>query len=240
MSDGAALPLDRAGEVPEVRHYAKLDTLPDGSVAGRWRRKADAEFEVWELPGGTVVRYRRKVRGRVVEDHLFDAAGGPLVTVTLDPARATLATVPAREIDLSAFAPRPVPGGTLGLPADAVPREGGGVSLPVLGGQLEVWTEPAADVLSDAWRDGLLAACGCRALDRATAWIDGRPGVRYRLLLPGPAREAVELWAVPLPEATWLLAFRAPAGDDAVAAVLPARALLPGAELGHQLSAASD
>jgi hypothetical protein len=230
MDDGATLLFAEAGEVPKEQLYAKLVVEGD-RVEGEWRRKRDAEFHLWELPTGTVVRWQRVVQGLVVEDHLLDAAGAPWVTLELGPAgplRAVVSAAPPIELDLAGWTPQPVPGGTMLLPAAPGERAGGGVTLEVLGGTLEVWTGAGDDVFSDAFGQGLAAGCGCAVLDRATSWIDGRPGVRYRLAVPGPHPEALDLWAVSGPEGTWVLTFRVPAAADAVEALLPARVLAAG------------
>lgn len=228
--DGADLQLAHPGEIPQERIYAKL--VDDGDrVSGQWRRRRVGEFHLSELPDGTVVRWKREVDGAVVEDHVNDAAGFPLVTVRLGesgPASATVSAVPPIELDLSGWTPETVPGGTLLLPAAPTERTGGGVQAMALGGLLEVWTEQPDDVFADAFGQGLAAGCGCAVLDRATAWIDGRPGVRYRLAVPGPAPEALDVWAVPVPDATWVLAFRVPAAGDPIPALLPARVLVAG------------
>lgn len=228
MDDVAAVPLAHPGEVPEERFYAKL--VPDGDrVRGQWRRQRNGEFHVWELPDGTVVRWQRVADDGVVEDHLNDAAGYPLVTVLLgDAPRATVSAVPPVDVDLAGWVEHPVPGGTMRLPSAPSARAAGGVEATALGGALEVWTEAADDVFADAFGQGLAAGCGCAVLDRATAWVGGRPGVRYRLAA-SPA-EAIDVWAVPVHEGTWVMAFRAP-GTDPVAALLPARALVAGVTL---------
>ena len=228
MEDGGAMVFAQAGEVPEERFYAKL--VQDGDrVSGEWKRKRDGEFHLWELADGTVVRWQRVVEEAVVEDHVNDAAGFPLVTVHLaEPARAVVSAVPPIEVDLSGWTSHPIPGGELRLPTAPVERAGGGITAEVLGGTVEVWTEGADDVFAEPFGQGLAAGCGCAVLDRATAWIDGRPGVCYRLAVPGPSPEAVDVWAVPVPDATWVLAFRVPATGDPVPALLAARVLAAG------------
>jgi hypothetical protein len=230
---GGNLPLVR-GQVPEEALYDKIADLGDGRVEGRSRRRRDGSYALWELPAsGTVVRYEALQNGKVAEEHLMDAAGYPLATVFFAdgaPQKATV-TGSTQELALTGWTRQKVPGGTALLPAAPQERSGGGARADALGGTVDVWIEPtAADPFSDPFRDGLLAGCGCFVVDRASAWIDGRAGVRYRLLLPGaaaaggPARDAVDLWAVSLgAQGVWLMSFRATAPPDPVAALAPGR-----------------
>ncbi len=123
-------------------------------------------------------------------------------------------------------------------PAAPAERPGGGARLALEGGVLDVWRdERGADVYGDAFRDGLLAGCGCLVLDRASAWIDARPGARYRLLVPGSEPpDAVDVWAVPLPDGLWLASYRVTAPQDPDAALSPGRALVALVTLGAQES----
>jgi hypothetical protein len=231
--DGGALPL-ATPEIPEEHLYGRIDTS-DGPARARLRRRRDGEFAVWELPTGTIVRYQKLDRSRVVEDHLLDAAGYPWVTLMHTggkPTQAIIHGIPPTEHDVSTWTRQTVPGGSLLLPALPNDRSGGGVRTEVLGGQVDIWLERPIDPFEDLFRDGLVTGCGCFVIDRATTWIDGKPGVRYRLLVPGRwPRDAVDLWAVPLQGALWLMSFRVASPEDPVAALLPGRILAASAQL---------
>lgn len=225
--DGSGLPLAIA-HTPEERLYGRMDDH-GGPVEGRLRRRRDAEFVAWELPSGTVVRYQHLAGSRIQDEHLFDAGGYPLVSVIYAngiPEKATVHAVPSAEIPLVGWAKRQVPGGTLLLPALPDDRPGGGARVDALGGEVDVWVETRTDPFSDTFRDGLLAGCGCFVVDRATTWIDGRVGVRYRLLIPGRwPRDAVDVWAVEIPSGLWLMSYRVSGPEDPVAALMPGRVL---------------
>jgi hypothetical protein len=232
-ADGGTVPFARAGEVPERRFYARLDDI-DGRADPRWRRKRDGEFQVDELSDGTVLRVRRIVSGAIVEDHRYDAGGWPLVTVFYGPGgapdHAQVHAVPEQTVPLSGWTFHALPGSRIAAPTPPVDLPGGSVRLQALDGELDVWTGSTADPWSDGFREGLVAGCGCTIGDRATAWVDGRPGVRYRLMVPdaGPPRP-VDLWAVPQGDGMWLATFRAgavPAEGDPDATLLAGRVLL--------------
>lgn len=237
--DGGDLPL-ATPEIPEEHLYGRVDT-GNGPARARMQRRRDGEFAVWELPTGTIVRYQKLDRSRVVEDHLLDAAGYPSVSLTLangKPTKAIVHGVPDTEHDLSSWTRQEIPGGTLLLPAVPDERSGGGVRTEALGGQIDIWLDlpapgaPPTNPFDNHFRDGLLAGCGCFVVDRATTWIDGRPGVRYRLLVPGRwPRDAVDLWAVSLEGALWLMSFRVTSPDDPVSALLPGRVFAATARL---------
>jgi hypothetical protein len=223
--DVADAPLFHAGEATRLRLYAKVEEV-DGRARARWRRKQDAEFHVDELADGTIVRVRRMARGAVIEDHRYDAGGGRLVTIFYGaggvPERAVVHSQPEQEVPLAGWTSQALPGGTMAAPSTPVDIPGGSVRLEVLDGELDVWTGPAADPLSAGFREGIAAGCGCIIVERAVAWVDGRPGVRYRLLVPdiGPS-EPVDLWAVPVPDGLWLATFRISPGPPGAVASGP-------------------
>ena len=210
--DAADVPLVHAGETPRHRLYAKVEEVK-GRAQARWRRKQDAEFHVDELEDGTIVRVRRMAKGGIVEDRRYDAGGGLLVTIVYGadhlPERGVVHSQPEQTVPLDGWTVHALPGGRMAAPSPPVDIPGGSVRLEVLDGELDVWKGPAADPLSDAFREGIAAGCGCSIVERAVAWVDGRPGVRYRLLVPdtGPS-DPVDLWAVPVPDGLWLATFR--------------------------------
>lgn len=207
-----APPLAHAAEAPRQRFYAKVEEV-DGKASARWRRKSDGEFQVDELEDGTIVRVRRMAKRAVVEDRRYDASGRALVTVSYGadalPERAVIHSQPEATVELGTWTIHELPGGRIAAPSAPVDLPGGSVRLDVLEGELDVWFGPAADPMSEAFRQGIAAGCGCTIAERAVTWVDGRPGVRYRLLVPdtGPS-EPVDLWAVPVPAGLWLATFR--------------------------------
>lgn len=233
IESGADLPLVHAPT--EERRYDKLVEIGDGRVEGRTRKRTGGNYLLWELPTGTVVRYWKLAGGVPAEDHLFDAAGFPLATVTYQGATAKKVAIPGhppREVPLDGWTLQTVPGGTVWLPGRVGERPGGGLRVDALDGRVDVWLEQKTDPLGDSFRDGLLSGCGCFVIDRAAAWIDGRLGVRYRLLLPGNTpRDAVDLWAVELPQGTFVLTYTVSAPEDPVAALRIGRALVAGVDL---------
>jgi len=230
--DAVSAPLAHAGETPRQRLYAKVEEV-DGRAVARWRRKQDAEFHVDELEDGTILRVRRIVRGTVVEDRRYDAGGRLLVIVfhAADgkPERAVVHSQPEQIVALDGWTLHELPGGRMAAPSPPVDIPGGSVRLEVLDGELDVWTGPAADPLSEDFRNGIVAGCGCTVVERAVTWVDGRPGVRYRLLVPdtGPS-DPVDLWAVPVPAGLWLATYRAATGPDAAHSDDPSSRLLAG------------
>jgi len=234
--DAAIAPLAHAGETPRLRLYANVEEV-DGRAHAKWRRKQDAEFHVDELEDGTIVRVQRMGRGAVVEDRRYDAGGGLLVTIFRkadgSPERAVVRSEPEQTVPLDGWTMQDVPGGRMAAPAPPVDIPGGSVRLGALDGELDVWMRPTADPLSDSFRAGIVAGCGCTVVERAVAWVDGRPGVRYRLLVPdtGPS-DPVDLWAVPVPAGLWLATFRAAADagaaptDDRSSRLLAGRVLV--------------
>ena len=217
-----APPLARAGEVPVPALYARLDTV-EGRVTGRWRRRRDAEFEVFELADGLVVRWIRTTR-QEVEDHVLDAAGRPSVTVFRQggvPGRAVVHGVSDAPVDLAGWVTVPGPVGAITLPSAPTPIEGG-LAVEALGGRLEVWREETTDPVTPAFLVGLLAGSGATLADRSTVWVDGRPGVRFALLAGSvPA----SVWAVPVEGGTLVLAWKGASTDDPEGAWLRTRIL---------------
>ncbi len=236
--------LPKAGEVPRVRLYKRL--IDDGGpVRGRFRRSS-ARWWLWELRDGTVVRAQLREGGAILEDRRFDAAGWPLAAFR-EPGpeagsvpRVVVQTVPERELVLSGWARQDIPGGSVLAPLAPLPREGGGAQLLVLGGALDVWHDPSrANVYGADFREGLLGACGCVLVDQTATWVDGKPGVRFRLEVPDRGEvDLLDLWAVPAGAGAsggiWLASYRVrgiarAAGDDSAAETLamgPGRALI--------------
>ncbi|MCB9686234.1 MAG: hypothetical protein H6735_14425 [Alphaproteobacteria bacterium] len=216
-------PLARPGETPVALLYARLDEA-DGRVSGRWRRRREAEYEVFELGDGTVVRWIRTRKG-VVEDHQLDASGRPSVTVDSEggvPVRAVAHGASDVTVDLAGWVAASGPIGRVTVPAAPKPRDGGGWSVEALGGTLEAWLDQPSDPTAPAFVEGLLAGSGADLADRATVWVDGRPSVRFALLA---GDRPASVWAVPVDSGTLVLAWWGRATDDPVDAWLATRVL---------------
>ncbi|MEO0599907.1 MAG: hypothetical protein AAF211_00630 [Myxococcota bacterium] len=232
LDDFAPGALWRADDVPTRRYYRRIRQYDDGTVRGRSRSRRRARFQLWSLDNGVVVRLDEQLRGRLVRRRRFDPFGQPLTTVERPRdgwPSVTVHLVPDREIGLSGWEDRGVPGGTVPLPVDLVDHQAG-VETWVLGGRFEVWHDPRpADVTSDAFWRNLVAGCGCDLVDRVTAWVDGRPGVRFRL---ARGADLQELWAVPFDErgadGVWYAGYHVPAVDPSTTSlrVAPGRALV--------------
>lgn len=219
------------GETPRLLQYKRVDE-GDGPVRGRWKRSR-ARYRAWELRNDTIVRLQDTQRGRVMEERRFDATGWPLTTwysPGTDRSSIEVHTVPSREIGLSGWVPRDVPGGTVLAPLAPFERESGGVELLLLGGIFEVWYDPSSsDVYGADFRSGLLAGCGCVLVDEAATWIDGRPAKRFRLDLPSAQGVSVmDLWALPLRDdrGVWIATYRVTGPRDEILALAPGRAMI--------------
>ena len=211
-------------ELVEQR-YARRDGDDDEPARPRWRRRSSGDFVVWSRPDGTVQRAHTLGRGHLLRDRVYDLLGYPSVTVDYDgdaPTDAVVHLATPVSLDLRPWEAHELPGVTLHAPAP--PTDG---RIPAGEGALRVWTAPAADVTTDAFRDDVARGCGCTVIERTAAWVDRAPGVRIRLeaaaLGPG---EQVDLWAVPRGEATWLAAYTVPPSDDPDRALAAGRVLV--------------
>jgi len=200
-----------AGGVPlEEQLYNRLDMEPGHPARPRWRRRSVGNFLVASRPDGTV---QRALEGRhqLQAEHLFDVRGVPTLTVRYDddrPVQATVYLAEEAELDLGDWVQAEVPGASLWAPA--APDDGQGA----LGqGRWWVWSEAAAPVWSDGFRDEVLAGCRCDRVERRAAWVDGAPAVRLRLVDPDDEGHQWVLWAVPRGEKTWLAAAEVTATD---------------------------
>ena len=120
--------------------------------------------------------------------------------------------------------------------SDPTGPNAGGAELLVLDGTFDVWHDPIwADVYAPAFRDDLVAGCGCDLVDEASTWVDGRPGKRFRLALPTPEGPALtDLWVVPVgegngggrPQGIWLASWRVVDPVHDTRAMAPGRAMI--------------
>lgn len=203
-------PLVRAGQTAKPARYAKVTPGPPA----RARNKGGGAFLAWVWRDGVVEHYHQyDRRGALVETRQFDGHGEPVATVAwVDGAAARVVVhAGARDAELDvrtwteAGLPTAAPVIRLRLPDTARTPDANGLDVALPGGgelRVRVLSGPSA-VDSDAFRDGLAETCACVLIDRTTAFVDGRPGVRYLAERWDVHHPAIgELWAVSTPEAT--------------------------------------
>lgn len=225
-------PFTRAGETPSARRYAKV--AGDGPVWAAYRN-AKGSFEAWVFRDGTVEHYVRWDGRRPAEARRFGPTGLPFTSTRYqDGAPAEVVVHGVADVPVAVGDWQAHDAGVLTVRAPAPPVASDGVY---------VWQWPDAtvtvrslegfvDVWSDTFRDGLFDTCGCTPLDRAAAWLDGRPAARYLVRIPDAGRVVLgEVWAVPQPRATVLLAYTGvstdpDAADDPAASLAKGRAFV--------------
>jgi hypothetical protein len=197
--------------IKSSQRYMKVDLGPP--AIARWRN-SKGTYEVWAFRDGQVEHFRRWDGRKLAEERFFDAVGDAFVTVAWAEGAPTEVTVHGlggdRVVDTKTWTDTALPGLTLRAPSPELGADGT-LAARTSEGVFRAAIGPEADVRSDAFRDGLAETCGCRVVDRATAFVDGRTGVRYLVELPDPDAPAVgEIWAVPVPAgtlvATWTAA----------------------------------
>jgi hypothetical protein len=184
------------------------------SVRGRGRT---GPIEAWTWPDGTVARYRRYSGRQPSEDHHFDRAGIPWVTVHLArgaPERAVVHTWPEVAVPLAEWSPQVV--GPIEVRGPGPAAADGRWDAP--DGVLHAsWIAGGAEPASAEFADGFAEGCGCVLTERTTALLDGRPGVSWRLDVPHPTAPQIgEVWAFALEEGVFVLVWHAPRSDDPV------------------------
>ena len=235
IGPAVARELPHLGESLSVNTYRRLDD-DGGPVRGRWRR-SDGSWLAWETRDDTIVRLQLREGRQTVLERRFDGSGWPLTTHDMRGVpRIEVHTVPPRELLLSGWSEHEVPGGTITAPLPPFERPTGGAELLVLDGTFDVWHDPIwADVYAPAFRDDLVAGCGCDLVDEASTWVDGRPGKRFRLALPTPEGPALtDLWVVPVgegngggrPQGIWLASWRVVDPVHDTRAMAPGRAMI--------------
>jgi hypothetical protein len=220
-------PFPRHGEDLVVKRYSRVDG--DGPLRPR-TRNANGPIEAWTFPDGTIEHYARYERRTLIAEHRFDATGQPLTTtrfvegapIEVDVHGAATTTVP-----VGSFSEHHLGGAALRAPGAPVTTGDVSVWASDEGWFRMRWLPASSDVFTDAFRDGLAAECACTLLDRTTAWIDGRPGVRYLVRMPDRDRPLEgEVWAVPTDGVTLLVSFLARHADGADRGDLSARMAL--------------
>jgi hypothetical protein len=159
------------------------------------------------FPDGVIEHAEISLGRREREVRRYDAAGHLLTTAHYregSPSEVVVHIPEETRLDVSAWEEHGLPGVTLRAPPETT------------GHQLTWQVVPGAgDPLSDEYRDGLLAACACLVESRTTAWIDGRPGARYRVRLLDPdAPWTGEIWAARSEESVLLVSAMVPARAD--------------------------
>jgi len=210
--------LPRADQRLVERRYARLSG--DGPAWGVERR-ATGPVKAWVFPDGTV-EHAEFLRGKyVVEVRRYGPVGEALTTTRLTDGIATEVVVgTAAPIDVGAWEDRVIDGVHARWPAPDPARH------------LDAFVQrTVADPRSDTVRDALAAWCGCLLEDRDTAWLDGVPGVVYRVRLPHPSAPWTgEVWVVGDGTRALALASLVPADADGlpvggISALAPGRAV---------------
>ncbi len=192
--------MGRVGESLRARSYATVDG--DGPVRGRWRR-TNGDIVGRVFPDLVFERYTRR-DGRIPQrTFYYNAAGvsiGELAYTQGVPAMFTMTTSSLEPVDVSTWQV----GSHQGLSLIAPPPNSSderSTTWQVGAGRVEVLLLPAEDPTTDTFRASVEQSCGCLLLDRHTAWIDGRSGIRLLLDVPAPGLgERAEIWAFPTDE----------------------------------------
>jgi hypothetical protein len=192
--------MGRVGESLRVRSYATVDG--DGPVRGRWRR-TNGNIVGQVFRDSVFERYTRR-DGRVPQQTIYyNAAGmslGELAYVEGTASTFTVTTPALDPMDVSTWQASAHHGLSLTAPLPTSSDEQS-TTWQVGAGKVEVLQLPAEDPTTDAFRISVEQSCGCLLLDRHTAWIDGRSGIRLLLDVPAPGRgERAEIWAFPTDE----------------------------------------
>lgn len=187
--------MGRTGESLRVRSYATVDG--EGPVRGRWRRSnGDVVGHVFR--DNVFERYTQRERRVPQQTVYYNAAGlqiGELNYTEGTPASFTVTLPSLAPIDVSTWQPASHQGLTLTAPA-VTASDDSSATWELGPGRVEVVTLPAADPTTEAFRTTVERSCGCLVLDRHTAWIDGRSGIRLLLDVPAPGLgEHAEVWA---------------------------------------------
>lgn len=210
--------LPRADQKIVERRYARLS---GAGPAWGIERRATGPVRAWVFPDG-VVEHAEFLRGKsVIEVRRYGPSGEALTTLRLsDGAPKEVVVSGAEAIDVSAWEERVQDGVRARWPA---PDPGRHLATLV--------SRTPADPRSDAVRDSLAEWCACLLEDRDTAWLDGVPGVVYRVRLPHPEAAWVgEVWVVSDGVRALALASLVPADADGLpvggkAALAPGRAV---------------
>lgn len=198
-------PLPRAHDPVTQRHFARL--VGEGPAWGYGRRRHGA-VTAWIFPDGVVEHAEIREGHDLAEVRHYDA-GGHLWATTIytdgHPAKVQIHRPTESSVDVSSWSERHEDGWVLRWPPE---HSSPWLSLKVVPSK--------ADPRSDAFADGLSQACGCLLEDRTTAWIDGRPGVRYHVRVTDPDRPWTgDLWAFSSGDHALLVASLVPAHPDA-------------------------
>lgn len=181
-------PLARAEQPLRVRRYVKV--VGGGPVWPRWRKRS-GPIEAWVFPDWQILQYRTWKARQLLSEHRFDAHGDLRSHTTYGsdgaPTAVTLHGLgdEAETLDVSAWSTLdvfPLTTRSAVPPTATGPhRHWDGSTYTVT---LSVFPEDSDDPLTDTFRTRLARECGCTLIDRHSAWVDGRAGVRYRVEIP--------------------------------------------------------
>ncbi|MBW1876993.1 MAG: hypothetical protein JRJ84_01390 [Deltaproteobacteria bacterium] len=216
-------PLPRADEPLIERRFARVVGM--GPAWGHLRRRS-GPVRAWIFPDGVIEHAEIALGRHEQEVRRYDAAGHRLTTAHFLEGMPTEVVVHIPEevrLKVDGWEAHTLPGATLRIPPASADHH---ITWQVVPGD--------GDPLSDDYRAGMLSECACLLESRATTWIDGRPGARYRVRLLDPdAPWTGEIWATRSAGSVLLLsalvparADGAPAGGMAVLAVGGATAAL--------------
>jgi hypothetical protein len=224
--------LERRGEVPQPRRFSRIEEALPPRAEGR---SPDGEHEAWVFSDRAVEHVRTFDGRRLSRVRHYDARGYPISTTHYQGDTPQFVVVHGRvehRVGTETWVEHRLPGVVLRGPPNPIEASEAYV-WPMTLGTFSARISGPADVLSDAFRDGLAQGCGCILVDRGTAYVDGRPGVRYLVRVPDPEAALVgELWAIPLGSATLFASYIAPLasgefpGEDLVGPLAPGRAML--------------
>jgi hypothetical protein len=199
--------------------------VPLGNPPPGWNVRVGVQAWVW--PDGTVARYLRFQGRNPSEDHRFDRAGIPWVTLALEkglPQTAVVHQWPPVELDLRTWTTAAIGPAEVRGPG---PASDGRWATPA-GLLRAAWLPGAVEPASAAFAEGVAEGCGCLLSERTAVLADNRAGVGWRLDAPDlDAPEIGELWAFPLEGGVLVLGWTAARSADPVHPELaPGRAAL--------------
>jgi len=186
------------------RRFARV--VGEGPAWGHLRRRT-GPVRAWIFPDGVIEHAEITLSRQERQVQRFDAAGHRLTTARYLQGRPTEVVVHLPQevrLDVSGWEVRELPGLTLWLPPESQDHQ---VAWQVVPGP--------GDPMSDDYRDGLLSDCACLVESRTTAWLDGRPGARYRVRTLDPEVPWTgEVWAARSAGSVLLLSAMVPARAD--------------------------
>jgi len=214
--------LGRVDDRLRDRSYATVEG--EGPVRGRWRRRS-GDIVGRVFPDGVFEQYTRRDAGTPEFTLWFSAAGTPIGRLEYsegEPSAFTALSPDRAAIDVSSWQTVDTPLVTLRAPEPAQ-GEDNRLLWRVGDGRIELGALEPVDPMDPAFADQVAAGCGCDLLDRHTAWLDGKRGIRLLLDVPnGGPGERGELWAIPTDDAVLTVWATWPIGEPSAHATLRA------------------